>query len=552
MRVDIVSKWNVDLPQNYVDYIEASNLSRKYKTYCYQFMSLLIYKGSLYFDEGARCEVSLAKTYFIKVFNKHYHRWLKIALQSGCIDVEHRIDESGKRVETYVVGKIFMNERGELIEVEGKAKSYYICFDKLSKKTKRIELSKVGNISESRVMELVIDSDDYAPLLIDNIRLLRVDRERLDKVSHFLAATVRTRLFINNEIKDERVTVRISDLKYHTEFSPKEVRNNAANLSLEGALEEARMQRKHLILDGNICRIAKANEYIIQKRWGMLDRYNSALDILTQRPYLTVAENGRVHTPISELSKYHLAVLIIDNGLTEIDVVNAQYAFTAMWLIENGMNTTQDAQLFINLAFSGKLYAYVMKETGWSKEDAKMAMMRTWFSSHRGNFPEKIEIKKLFGSVIESINNFKKECEPEDENDFNPYGQFANEMQKRESNLIIQLMLPELLNNCGVLQEQFVLTRHDSILIKDFQPERVLRFIESKAKSYGYDVTFKMGNDKYHQLAKEAFRYEFNPQMQKPIPPVIEIEQFMETIKTIRHKYSLSSISNAYETDAGR
>jgi hypothetical protein len=532
------------LPESLVKVVEGSGLTDVYKQHCYKFYDIMLQKEEKV-QKGKLDEISLPKNWFVKAFTKHYRKWLRVLIEGGIVDVKHRYEAVGnsleelKRVETYYKGKG---------ESKGKAKVYYLKFENISEQYVEIQTSRkkdnalTGKADGTRIQQLVIDNDNYAPHLIECLQGLAVNREKMRTVSKYLLATIRERLLVNDEITCDRVDVYIPHIK-HQQFSinRKEYEKKFANISLVDALDEARMQLKHLIMDGNVCYIDKLPDYIHRKRVVSMNSYESAIRNLVENPYLTVADNGRVHTPISELNKHHLAVLMSDNGLTEIDAKNCQYALTAMWLDERGVSTP-DAQEFKTHAADGTLYKYVMRRTGWTKEKAKAAMMFCWFSSHRANTAEKAEIRKIFPTVIAEIDKFKRSCLPRGEGDTKPYSQFAVEMQRRESNLMIQILMPELLHN-GFLQESFLLTRHDSILIKDFQAQQRLEFVQQKAKQYGYNLKFSMDLSKYVEMRTTVFNFDFKRAKQeeekKVAPPVVPAHT-LATIEYIRVKYLMA------------
>jgi hypothetical protein len=106
---------------------------------------------------------------------------------------------------------------------------------------------------------------------------------------------------------------------------------------------------------------------------------------------------------------------------------------------------------FIELAKSGKIYGYIKEKLNLKNvADAKQFAFEMFFAKHKYQGPGKLQLKKIFPTLISIIDAYKKN---------NGDKEFAILLQKRESDIFIDRILHRLAN-----KGYKVLSKHDSIL----------------------------------------------------------------------------------------
>jgi hypothetical protein len=210
---------------------------------------------------------------------------------------------------------------------------------------------------------------------------------------------------------------------------------------------------------------------------GLFHKYIQAAQKMLQKSKMVGLKN-----PAAEKALYSKTSLMIGNGGMEIIEERegrgerrrklASTYMCAKSVVNEGVNEgltlsfSSDLQQFLELAKNGNLYEYIRDELGLrpnnykaGRAEAKQMMFEIFFSKHNARSEAKTRITSLFPTLIEMIKLFKQE---------HGDNQFAIALQKKESEIFIGKILPELFR-----QGFKVLTKHDSVLCKRSDKDRV-------------------------------------------------------------------------------
>lgn len=161
-----------------------------------------------------------------------------------------------------------------------------------------------------------------------------------------------------------------------------------------------------------------------------------------------------------------------ENNLIQIDLKNSQFTILSH-LLKDELDS-DDYMRFEALSVGGQLYSYVAKELGLrEKKQGKNVMFETLFSSRKNNTSPKLKLKKIFPSVIKWIDNYKKE---------NGDDNFSIMLQRQESEMFIDGLLRLIKKEKSSL---FCLTKHDSLIIKAEDYDRIMAITTSYFSSIG-------------------------------------------------------------------
>lgn len=187
--------------------------------------------------------------------------------------------------------------------------------------------------------------------------------------------------------------------------------------------------------------------------------------------------NNRLDTNITNLCSLLTDEIANQNNLVQIDLSNSQFAILS-YILQYIMDT-DDYKRFKELSVIGGLYEFVQENLGLeSRKEAKNAMFEILFSKRRNNTKSKSKLKKLFPTVIEWVDNYKKE---------NGDDNFSIMLQKKESEIFIDMIL-----NCIIKKKIFALTKHDSLIVKESDKEKVLELISDYFKLIGFEYNLKI------------------------------------------------------------
>ncbi len=261
----------------------------------------------------------------------------------------------------------------------------------------------------------------------------------------------------------------------------------------KGAMAYVQKAGLSLIQDKDKFYIDDLDRYVETKKKNILASYTLTTKSLQKRIYNINRNetNIRLDTIFTSMCSYTLDIIKEDNNLIEIDLVNSQFAILANWLMNEACYVNDDVKLFCKLAVEGGLYEYMATHFGITRKEAKSTMMSVSFSSYRSSSEMKKKFAKLFPNVYGFIQGFKKEATKNMEEDNS--SAFAIQLQKIESRHFICNLLKRIIDK-GL----FVLTKHDSLIIKEENKPEVLDIVKNYFKTINYQITIKVGDKVIH------------------------------------------------------
>jgi hypothetical protein len=182
--------------------------------------------------------------------------------------------------------------------------------------------------------------------------------------------------------------------------------------------------------------------------------------------------NFRLDTNLTCLNKIFFdrhCIRLEDERLIEIDLKNSQPSLLA-FLLKNPTNIKKfkklknitipavvmesDAIKFITLAEDGLLYDYMSNEIGETRERTKKVFLKIMFSKPGWNDVTKTKIKKIFPTIIQWMDDFKKAA--------GDHRILAIVLQRIESEIFIDRIYRQL------RKKRFIIyTKHDCILCRE-------------------------------------------------------------------------------------
>ena len=134
---------------------------------------------------------------------------------------------------------------------------------------------------------------------------------------------------------------------------------------------------------------------------------------------------------------------------------------------------TDDFRQFKEHSYDGTLYEYIMQELSLeSRYEAKKMMFELMFSKEDYKSILKAKLKTLFPSVVEYVDNYKKE---------NGYKNFSVSLQKKEAEIFIDGLWKQIKN-----KKIFCTPKHDCLIVKEKDADKVEKIIKEYFNKIGF------------------------------------------------------------------
>lgn len=451
------------LPVPLVEQIEKIELTRIQKGKAYKLMDDIIRKGIQGYSNFS-AYIPCPQNYFRNRFGDgRYHSWLDPLKNAGILEVETNVNTDGVIVETYYFGPD--SDR------KNYCKSYRIRPDLISANV--IEVSY-----DTREEDYLIIGNEHCSrqLIYDDLSLLKVDRDKLLAITEQKVASIcATDFKVNEEITDKSIDIgkRKDDPIY---------------ISLNYALGMAKAEGVDLIKDKRTYHFETIDEYIPKKKEHIAFSYRRTILRLFEGDFYANRNktNSRLDHNLTSTPSILLEVIKEDNDLVELDLSNSQFAILA-WQMgkDDHFIKTDDFLLFRKYAVAGQLYEFVQKCFKLKeRQEAKTILFELLFSKYGNCSIGKSELKKLFPSVVEYVDNYKKNARATSKR---KDGEFAVWLQKEESRMFVDDIYYQLKK-----QGLWLLTRHDSLLFKREDIEIVESHVSEYFKSIQFECKFQI------------------------------------------------------------
>lgn len=423
------------LPTRLIEGIDAAGLPKKQKEKALRLVDLMLNKANrerLLMSEY----IDLPQAYLQKIFGK-YHGWFKTLRDSGIIESNEKY-------------------------YQGKAKGYRINQDLLEGKFGPVTYLK----DELHICSTIL----YKKLVINDLNLIHINRIKLIQLTEQHAESI--------SISDFKVDQQIEN-EFFEVFDRRN--GNYRMITKERAIEIAVARGMSVIQDRNKFYLDYTTLFIQEKRQAIRFHYIKAINKLNKAIWFVHRNetNNRLDTNLTNLSELLTKNLMLENDLCNIDLSNSQFAIFCYLHEQTGNERTLDFLRFKELATNGELYEEVAKIIGLeSKTEAKSLMFELFFSSHKFNPRSKVELKKHFPTVISFIDQYKKE---------HGDNSFSIQLQKKEAEIFIDNIYKRIKDEC-----LFCLTKHDSVIVRRKDRNRVNEIIEQYFNEIGFQGRLKV------------------------------------------------------------
>jgi len=469
-------KSQIKLPEKMIQDIEKLNLSETNKSHAFKFIQIIMsdsFKntGDIFsFNEKP-------KEYLKKVFSVNYNLWLKVLINEDIILCSNYYNPKKNESLQYAINPKYNNYY--LINYISSDPSPVLC-------VKTFYNSLINRCFKEKVNKAQKEQSIYYKWFNEDIKSLKINYDLLDQI------------IIERAEKISLENLGFKELKYLEKKSYKVI--NIGNSSISDVkkrfMKSSRVEEIKEINNFSIietpsgCYLDDLGNYLNKIKLSIILSYSNSLDRLKMDNIKVIRNetNNRLDTNITNMYSELLDEICRQNELIQIDLRNSQFCFLSKLLKEN--LKTPDSQLFQILSTNGKLYNYVANCLGVKNySESKKSLFSLLFSSHKFKSNEKKELKKIFPTVIEWIDNFKKQ---------NGDNQFSISLQKIESKFFIDHVLFE------IKKHKFLcLTKHDSLIVRKQDYNQIILIIRDLSERHKLDGMFKSDFSKeYNKIEK--------------------------------------------------
>lgn len=446
------------------DDIQQLPLTKTQISHCYKFVGIL-YRDSIAEHWDATVPTPKPQNYITKTFDDKYYKWLNVLLDNDIVIRSGKPCEVIHKSYKYVVNpkyvlnlsksfvNLLVNQEPNPINV--------LCKEKYCKPLCTVAYK---DIIKNETQE------DYThrKWFLDDINTLHIQYDLL------------------HDIASKRIDeLTIDEFKVDNEILPPSIKVNYGNgvklFQNTDKVSSNLSNGKCLIKDDNTYKVVNPVQFLAEKKATMKMYYTDSIERLRNNSINVKRNttNRRLDTNLTNMASILVDEICLQNGLVQIDLSNSQFVLLSN-ILKHHLNT-DDYKHFKGLSVDGKLYTYIASKLGLkSPKNGKSLMFEVMFSSRRNSSVFKKKIKELFPSVVEWIDNYKKE---------HGDNEFSIMLQRIESELFIDKVLKRLKK-----LKYFCLTKHDSLIIKRGDYEAIMDNVKDEFSRIGLEYTLKITN----------------------------------------------------------
>jgi hypothetical protein len=283
--------------------------------------------------------------------------------------------------------------------------------------------------------------------------------EDIDDYIEQLANITKTDLTINNNITDAFIYLQLDKKRYR--------------YSLKEAIKLSKEVGKDLIQYNDHYYLDSVSDFIIQKETQRKIAYYQSIYNLKNHLYYCSRNttNNRLDYNLTGLKKELFGKLYFEGEpLVELDIANAQFAIAAH------INQAIDPHFLIHTQ-NGTLYSYIESKLQLRSGDGKKLMFRIAFDKVK-NTTEFNQIRQLFPLYSDWADSYKR--------DNKNYKLFANLLQKKEAQIMIDGLLPYLAS-----KRYRVFTIHDALRVKTSQADEITQLMQAYFNQIGFNCLIR-------------------------------------------------------------
>ena len=433
----------VTLPPTLIEDFEKIQFTKTERNYALKFIDNLMKRS---FREYGMIDgfVETPKNYFRKVFNSQYLVWLNKLIDEKIIISNHSYSNS---ISNTYSKSYSLNTKYTLTPI------MWLTFEENPLKSIPYTFKISSESDEDKLnFERVVEDLNY--IKVDRRVLMKLSSDEIEKI----------------KIEDFKTNEDVSRDSFNVSFGT----DKKYWVSKEKAIEKSIELNKTLIQDDNKFYIIDEYDFILRKKSSVLQSYQDAINKIVNKKFYGKRNttNNRLDTNLTNMAKVLTNEVCLKNNLIQFDLCNSQFAILSD-LLEDVLQT-EDFNYFKSHSYNGTLYEYIMEELKLENRlEAKKMMFELMFSKEDYQSSLKTKLKKLFPSVVELVDKYKKD---------NGYNNFSIMLQKKESEIFIDGLWKQIKK-----KKIFCTPKHDCLIVKEEDADKV----ESIIKKYFEKINFK-------------------------------------------------------------
>jgi hypothetical protein len=245
-------------------------------------------------------------------------------------------------------------------------------------------------------------------------------------------------------------------------------------------------------------KVTQSEEFTLEMLQRVAYTYQSdmiAIQMIHDKQFhFSIDQNGRAHSNITNLNG-DLRKFLLLNGkpLQGTDLRNSQPTFFALLLLERfeDKKMPEDVHRYINLCLEGKFYDVLMDDAGIEQSERKKFKVELFGNVFFNKVPNKRwnkhqkAFKEVFPNAWDVIVEMKSDIQTLGED--NAYKALANELQKKETHIMIHLAAAECLR-----RDIPIISIHDALYTHPEKLDELCYIILGKfADKYGVTPTLE-------------------------------------------------------------
>lgn len=455
-------KRTVVLDKSIADKIESLNLKGLQRNQALKFIRLLVKNSKQINDDNdSYNEVELPNTYLKKTLGGNYNVILNILVENGVIIRNDKYSTISHKCKKYSINKSLLLDDITIIDSYYNINDININTNMSTMCTRFLPDTKVELVySEVLSSETAEFTSNYR----ENAPLLKTPVPRMQQTSLNYAFSISISDFKVNEQIEEK-SICFGDPSEKSSWRKR-----------DKILKEIEGTNKKLIKDGKKYFIMTEEEFINRKRRNVLESHFNIIHKIGTGEYFASRNttNNRLDTNFTSMPSYLFNEIKKENDLIELDLCNSQMAiFTLVCDLK-----TKDYEEFKYLSLNCSIYEHVAQELGLKgRDDGKSVCFSVLFSHYQNPSPHLKRFKSLFPSVMEWINNYKKEHGSKN---------FSIMLQKKEAEIFIDNVYQRVIN-----EKLLVFSKHDSIICRKSDEKTVRKIMEDYFQEINFQVVIR-------------------------------------------------------------
>lgn len=470
MRETVKYERTVILPTYLANRLDELNLKGTDKTRALKFIRILVKNSKqLNDDNDIFNKVEFPRNYLVKILGGSYNKVIEKLIEGDIIIRDDFYSTKSHKCKKFALKlgeeEDFKGLKERIEELEQEVDNRIEKGKKIDNDSTMCTFLQSGLFKEYKYLEkLTPQSRELTNNFREALSYLKIKSSTLDiLMADYLRGITINKFKINEQITQTSICLGDPNDKFSWRKRDK-------------LIEKAKGEGKLLIQDKSRFFTMTEEEFIEKKKKDVLIAHSGIIRKLERGEYFASRNetNNRLDTNFTSMPSYMFKEILEQNNMIELDLCNSQMAiFTLICDLD-----TEDYRLFKDLALNCNLYKYIQESLGLSTEkDAKSVCFSVLFSHYKNRDPNISRFKKLFPTVMQWIDVFKKE---------NGSKNFSITLQRKESEIFIDNLYQRIVDE-GLL----VFSKHDSLAVKRADEKRVREIIRTYFDEIGFEVMIR-------------------------------------------------------------